>query len=118
MKGGVNTFPFHNLLPYSESNEGLFLFFSPSLNWIKEKSVATLATRNIFAIKSKIKSQSQFTVLQNWRLCRGDTLKREYLRNFLDHFYCFLFDLLALSLRVAWVLYLWGILHPDPGFFR
>src|ERR1044072_1172869 len=48
MKRGANTFPFHNLLPYSESNEGLFLFFSPSLNWIKEKSVATLAIRNIF----------------------------------------------------------------------
>ena len=44
---GANTFPFHNLLPYSESNEGLFLFFSPSLNWIQEKSVATLAIRNI-----------------------------------------------------------------------
>src|ERR1044072_7917662 len=47
MERGANTFPFHNLLPYSESNEGLFLFFSPSLNWIKEKSVATLAIRNI-----------------------------------------------------------------------
>jgi hypothetical protein len=73
MERGANTFPFHNLLPYSESNEGLFLFFSPSLNWIKEKSVETLAIRT-FAIQ---KSQSQFTVLQNWRLCRGDTLKRE-----------------------------------------
>src|ERR1051325_9270654 len=47
MKKGANTFPFHNHPPYSESNEGLFLFFSPSLNWIKEKSVATLAIRNI-----------------------------------------------------------------------
>src|ERR1044072_5601579 len=59
MERGANTFPFHNLLPYSESNKGLFLFFSPSLNWIKEKSVATLAIRT-FAIQ---KSQSQFTVL-------------------------------------------------------
>ena len=59
MKRGANTFPFHNLLPYSESNEGLFLFFSPSLNWIKEKSVASLAIRT-FAIQ---KLQSQFTVL-------------------------------------------------------
>src|ERR1051325_8492668 len=59
MKRGANTIPFHNLLPYSESNEGLFLFFSPSLNWIKEKSVATLAIHT-FAIQ---KSQSQFTVL-------------------------------------------------------
>src|ERR1043165_7584786 len=59
MERGANTFPFHNLLPYSESNEGLFLFFSPSLNWIKEKSVATLAIRNI----CDTKSQSQFTVL-------------------------------------------------------
>src|ERR1051325_1364215 len=47
MERGANTFPFHNLLPYSKSNEGLFLFFSPSLNWIKEKSVSTLAIRNI-----------------------------------------------------------------------
>src|ERR1051325_8031672 len=60
MERGANTFPFHNLLPYSESNEGLFLFFSPSLNWIKEKSVATLGICT-FAIE---KSQSQFTVLQ------------------------------------------------------
>src|ERR1051325_7271661 len=37
MERGANNFPFHNLLPYSESNECLFLFFSPSLNWIKEK---------------------------------------------------------------------------------
>src|ERR1044072_4863128 len=59
MKRGANTFPFHNLLPYSESNEGLFLFFSPSLNWIKEKSVATLAIHT-FTIQI---SQSQFTVL-------------------------------------------------------
>src|ERR1051325_5246723 len=28
-------------------NEGLFLFFLASLNWIKEKSVATLAIHNI-----------------------------------------------------------------------
>src|ERR1044072_6615404 len=47
MERGANTFPFHNLLHYSESNEGLFLFFAPSLNWIKEKSVATLAIRYI-----------------------------------------------------------------------
>src|ERR1044072_7202782 len=60
MERGANTFPFRNLLPYSESNEGLFLYFLPSLNWIKEKSVATLAIRT-FAIQ---KSQSQFTVLQ------------------------------------------------------
>ena len=47
LKWGANTFPFHNLLPYSESNEGLFLFFLPSLNWIKEKSMANLAICNI-----------------------------------------------------------------------
>src|ERR1051325_348007 len=47
MKRGANTFPFRNLLPSSGSNEGLFLYFLPSLNWIKEKSVATLAIRNI-----------------------------------------------------------------------
>src|ERR1044072_6928134 len=60
MERGANTFPFHNLLPYSESNEGLFLYFLPSLNWIKEKSVETLAIRT-FAIQ---KPKSQFTVLQ------------------------------------------------------
>src|ERR1051325_10486298 len=60
MEMDANTFPFHNLLPYSESNEGLFLFFSPSLNWIKEKSVATLAIRNICDQK-KNKFQSQFS---------------------------------------------------------
>src|ERR1043165_100853 len=74
MERGANTFPFHNLLPYSKSNEGLFLFFSPSLNWIKEKSVATLAICT-FAIQ---KSQSQFTVLQNWRLCWGDDFPEDY----------------------------------------
>src|ERR1051325_3192809 len=57
MKKGANTFPFHNLLPYSESNEGLFLFFSPSLNWIKEKSVATLGIRNICDKSKTIQSQ-------------------------------------------------------------
>src|ERR1051325_3078714 len=62
MKGGANTFPFHNLLPYSESNEGLFLFFSPSLNWIKEKSVATLAIR-IFAIQKPTKSVHRITCI-------------------------------------------------------
>ena len=62
MERGANTFPFHNLLPYSESNEGLFLFFSPSLNWIKEKSVATLAIRT-FAIQNKKKSVHRITEL-------------------------------------------------------
>src|ERR1051325_11872323 len=60
MERGANTFPFHNLLPYSESNEGLFLFFSPSLNWIKEKSVATLAIRT-FAIQKTTKSVHRIT---------------------------------------------------------
>src|ERR1044072_4743189 len=60
MKRGANTFPLHNLLPYSESNEGLFLFFSPSLNWIKEKSVVTLAIRT-FAIQKTTKSVHRIT---------------------------------------------------------
>src|ERR1043165_2602671 len=60
MERGANTFPFHNLLPYSKSNEGLFLFFSPSLNWIKEKSVATLAIRT-FAIQKPTKSVHRIT---------------------------------------------------------
>src|ERR1043165_8351514 len=37
MERGANTFPFHNFLPYSESNEGLFLYFYLPLNWIKIK---------------------------------------------------------------------------------
>src|ERR1044072_7927720 len=61
MERGANTFPFHNLLPYSESNEGLFLFFSPSLNWIKENSVATLAIRNICDKKQNKFSKGQFS---------------------------------------------------------
>src|ERR1051325_6475603 len=61
MERGANTFSFHNLLPYSESNEGLFLFFSPSLNWIKEKSVATLAIRT-FAIQKFSKSVHRITI--------------------------------------------------------
>src|ERR1051325_7004124 len=64
MERGANTFPFHNLLPYSESNEGLFLFFSPSLNWIKEKSVATLAICNICDQKQNNSKVSSPTVLQ------------------------------------------------------
>src|ERR1051325_444845 len=60
MERGANTFPFHNLLPYSESKQGLFLFFSPSINWIKEKSVVTLAIRNI-CDKKQNKFQSQFS---------------------------------------------------------
>src|ERR1051325_6447550 len=67
MKGGANTFPFHNLLPYSESNEGLFLFFSPSLNWINEKSVATLAIRNICDTKIS-KSVHRITVYTSRQL--------------------------------------------------
>ena len=62
MERGADTFPFHNLLPYSESIEGLFLFFSPSLNWIKEKSVATLAIRT-FAIQKPTKSIHRITEL-------------------------------------------------------
>src|ERR1044072_5000912 len=63
MKRGANTFPFHNLLPYSESNEGLFLFFTPSLNWITEKSVATLSIRNICDQKQNKSKVSSPTVL-------------------------------------------------------
>src|ERR1051325_2374676 len=45
-------------------NEGLFLFFSPSLNWIKEKSVATLAIHNICDQKQNKSKVSSPTVLQ------------------------------------------------------
>src|ERR1051325_4525707 len=96
MKRGVNTFPFHNLLPYSESNEGLFLFFSPSLNWIKEKSVATLAICNI-CDKKQNKSQSQFSHrITELATLPGRHPKERIPYGFLDHFYCFLFDLYAL----------------------
>ena len=62
MERGANTFPFHNLLPYSESNEGIFVFFLPSLNWIKEKSVVTLAFRT-FAIQKTTKSVHRITAV-------------------------------------------------------
>src|ERR1043165_6006287 len=74
MERGADTFPFHNLLPYSESNEGLFLFFSPSLNWIKEKSVATLAIRNI-CDKKQNKILSQFS----HRITRINELHASYM---------------------------------------
>ena len=71
---GANTFPLYNVPPEPKNlNSRSFLFFSTFPYWIKEKSVATLAIRDI-AIKSK--TQSQFTVSQNWRLCWG-ILKRE-----------------------------------------
>ena len=45
---GANTFPFHNLSPkLKKISQRSFLFFSPFPYWIKEKSVATLANRNI-----------------------------------------------------------------------
>src|ERR1051325_2522954 len=75
MERGANTFPFHNLLPYSKSNEGLFLFFSPSLNWIKEKSVATLAIRNI-CDKKQNKSQSQFSHRITHSTCESSPWKK------------------------------------------
>src|ERR1051325_909393 len=65
MERGANPFPFHNLLPYSESNEGLFLYFLPSLNWIKEKSVATLAIRT-FAIQKSTKSVHRITTISKF----------------------------------------------------
>src|ERR1043165_4427236 len=114
MERGANTFPFHNLLPYSESNEGLFLYFLPSLNWIKIKAGGDSCYPHICDTKTyKVSSPCYRT---GDSAGERDTLKRECLKDFLDHLYCFLFDLLALLLRVAWVLYLWGILHPDPGF--
>src|ERR1044072_2916015 len=64
----ANTFPFHNYLPYSESNEGLFLFFSPSLYWIIEKLVETLAILNI-CDKTQNKLVSSPTVLHKLVLC-------------------------------------------------
>src|ERR1043165_2122785 len=99
MKRGANTFPFHNLLTYSESNEGLFLFFSPSLNWIKEKSVATLAIRNICDTKIS-KSVHRITELAT---LLGIHPKERITLGISRSLYCFLFDLYALLLRVAWV---------------
>src|ERR1051325_4067152 len=49
-------------------NEGLFMFFSSSLNWIKEKSMATLAIRNI-CDQTQNKQVSSPTVLHfDWNL--------------------------------------------------
>src|ERR1044072_4683026 len=71
MERGANTFPFHNLLPYSESNEGLFLFFLPSLNWIKEKSVATLAIRNICdQTQNNVSCTKNLFIHKNTCMCR------------------------------------------------
>ena len=63
---GSNTFPFHNLLPLTQKIilKGLSCSFHPFLCWIKEKSVATLANRNI-CDKTQTNKVSSPTVLQN-----------------------------------------------------
>ena len=74
--------------------------------------MATLAIRT-FAIQKPTKSVHRITELAT---LLGKHPKERMPQGFIAHLYCFLFDLLALLLRVAWVLYCWGILHPDPGF--
>ena len=54
---GANTLPFHNLpLELRNNLERSFLFFSSFPYWIKEKSVATLANRNICDKMQNLKS--------------------------------------------------------------
>ena len=68
---GANTFPFHNLPPeIRKILKGLSRSFHPFLYCIKEKSVATLANRDI-CNKTQNPQVSSPTVSQNWRLCWG-----------------------------------------------
>ena len=59
---GACIFPFHNLPPEPKktSQKGLFCSFHPFLYWIKEKTMATLAYRNICKHKRKTSIISQF----------------------------------------------------------
>src|ERR1043165_6108129 len=63
MERGANTFPFHNLLPYSESNEGLFLLLLPSLNWIKIKVGGDSCYPHIWIQKILKKSVHRITIV-------------------------------------------------------
>ena len=93
---GANTFPFHNLPPeLKKQSQRSFLCFFTFPFWIKEKSVATLANRNIYD-KTQNPQVSYSTVSQNWRLCWGYILKVG-LPQGLDHMYLLtLLDLYAL----------------------
>src|ERR1051325_10530734 len=111
MERGANTFPFHNHLPYPESNEGLFLFFSPSLNWIKEKSVATLAIHSICdQMQNKI---SQFShCVTELATLSGRHPKREDTLRILDHFTAFC---LTCTLYLKGCLGIILVGDPTPG---
>ena len=69
---GANTFPFHNLPPVTQEiiSKVFPVLFSLSF-FIKEKSMATLAIRNI-CDKTQNTQVSSPNVSQNWRLCWGD----------------------------------------------
>ena len=53
---GANTFPFHNLPPNSKTSLKVFPVLFHLSFWIKEKSVATLANRNICDQTQTLKS--------------------------------------------------------------
>ena len=62
---GANTFPFHNLPPeLKKQSQRSFLCFFTFPFWIKEKSVTTLANRNIYDQTQNIQVSSS-TVSQN-----------------------------------------------------
>ena len=80
--------------------------------WIKAKSVATLANRNI-CDKTQNPQVSSPTVSQNWRLCWGNFIKVGVTLG-LDHIYLLtLFDLYALHYDS---LFGFEILYPDLGY--
>ena len=91
---GANTFPFHNLPRTQETISRVFIVFFHLSFWIKEKSVATLAKRNI-CDQTQNTQVSSPTVSQNWRLYQGNFNSGVTLG--LDHIYLLsLFDLYAL----------------------
>ena len=69
---GANTFPIHNLPPRTQkSQKNVFLYsFHPFLCWIKEKSVAALAYRDIceYKMKNQYIIIGSATISQKWRL--------------------------------------------------
>ena len=75
--------------------------------------MATLAIRT-FAIQNTKKSVHRITELAT--LPGRHPKKRECLKDFLDHIYCFLFDLLALSLKGCLGIILLGDPTPGSGF--
>ena len=96
---GANTFPFHNLPPELKKtiSKVIPVLFHISF-WKKEKSVATLANRNIYDQTQNTQVSSP-TVLQNWRLCWGIFFKWGYLRA-RSHLFAFMVCLVCFYILV------------------